>query len=90
MKKVAAIAEKVDRLMAVGFIWEAQYPEWLSNIILVKKLSGKWRMCVDLIDLNKACPKDSLSIPRTDLIIDSIVGHCLLSFMDAYSTYNQI
>ncbi|KAL0313369.1 UNVERIFIED_CONTAM: hypothetical protein Sradi_5736200 [Sesamum radiatum] len=36
-----------------------QYPEWLANVVLVPKANGKWRMCVDFTDLNKACPKDS-------------------------------
>ena len=47
-------------------------------------------MCVDFTDLNKACPKDSYPLPRIDQLVDSIAGHQLLSFMDAFSRYNQI
>jgi len=47
-------------------------------------------MCVDFIDLNKACPKDSYLLPQIDLLVDLTVGHQLLSFMDAFSGYNQI
>jgi len=47
-------------------------------------------MCVDFTDLNKACPKDSFPLPRMDVLIDSTSGHELLSFMDAFSGYNQI
>ena len=57
---------------------------------MVKKTNGKWRMCVDFTDLNKACPKDSYRLPRIDQLVDSIAGHRLLSFMDAFSRYNQI
>jgi len=53
-------------------------------------MNGKWRMCVDFTDLNKACPKDSFSLPRIDQMVDSIAGHKLLTFMDAFSGYNQI
>ena len=74
--------------MAAGFIREVYYPEWLANVILVKKANGKWRMCVDFIDLNKACPKDSFPLPRIDQLVDSTVGHKLLTFMDAFSGYN--
>ena len=57
---------------------------------MVKKENGKWRMCVDFTDLNKVCPKDSYPLPRIDQLMDSIAGHKLLSFMDAFSGYNQI
>ena len=47
-------------------------------------------MCVDFTDLNKACPKDSFSLPMIDQLVDATVGHGLLSFMDAYSRNTQI
>jgi hypothetical protein len=85
-----AVAEEVEKLLKVGFISKVDYPEWLANVVLVKKLYNKWRMCVDFTDLNKACPKDSFSLLRIDLLVDSTSGHQLLSFMEAFSGYNQI
>ena len=58
--------------------------------MLVKKANGKWRLCIDFTDINKACPKDNFPLPRIDLIVDATAGHELLSFMDAFSGYNQI
>ena len=57
---------------------------------MVKKANGNWRMCIDFTDLNKTCPKDSYSLPRIDTLVDSTARHQLLSFMDAFSGYNQI
>ena len=57
---------------------------------MVKKANGKWSMCVDFIDLNKACPKDSYPLPHIDQLVDSTAGHKLLSFVDAFYGYNQI
>ena len=47
-------------------------------------------MCVDFTDLNKAYPKDSYSLPQIDTLVDSTARHKLLSFIDAFSGYNQI
>ena len=57
---------------------------------MVKKANGKWRMCVDFTDLNRACPKDSYPLPQIDNLVDLTARHELLSFMDAFSGYNQI
>uniref|UniRef100_A0A2N9HFN3 RNase H type-1 domain-containing protein n=1 Tax=Fagus sylvatica TaxID=28930 RepID=A0A2N9HFN3_FAGSY len=85
-----AVMEEVEKLLTARFIREVYYPEWLANVVMVKKSSGKWRMCVDFTDLNKACPKDSYPLPRIDQLVDSTVGHKLLSFMDTFSSYNQM
>ena len=45
---------------------------------------------MDFTDLNKACPKDSFPLPRIDQLVDSTARHKLLTFMDAFSGYNQI
>ncbi|XP_074355327.1 uncharacterized protein LOC141694568 [Apium graveolens] len=89
-ERAIALAEEVERLLDVGLIRESFYPEWLANPVLLKKPNGKWRTCVDFTDLNKACLKDSFPLPRIDQLVDATAGHALLSFMDAYSEYNQI
>ncbi|XP_045791855.1 uncharacterized protein LOC123886594 [Trifolium pratense] len=86
----AAIAEEVEKLKEAGFIEEIKYPSWLANVVMVKKANGKWRMCVDFTDLNKACPKDPYPLPNIDKLIDGASGCKMLSFMNAYSGYNQI
>ncbi|KAL0284655.1 UNVERIFIED_CONTAM: hypothetical protein Sradi_7191200 [Sesamum radiatum] len=57
-EKDKVIQAEIDKLMAAGQIEEIQFPEWLSNVVLVPKSGGKWRMCIDFRDLNKARPKD--------------------------------
>ena len=47
-------------------------------------------MCVDFMDLNRTCTKDSYPLPRMDTLVDSTTRHEILSFMDAFSGYNQI
>jgi len=90
LERVAAANAKVQKLLKVGFILECQYSEWIFNVVLAKKPNGTWRMCVDFMDLNKACPKDSYPLPKIDKVVDATAGHALLSFMDAFSEYHQI
>ena len=85
-----AINEEVVKLLLEGAIREVEDPEWLANVVLVKKENRKWRLCIDFTDINRECPKDSFPLPRIDLIVDATAGHELLSFMDAFSGYNQI
>ena len=85
-----AVMEKVEKLLVARFIREVYYLEWLANVFMVKKSNRKWRMCVDFTDLNNACPEDSFPFPRIDQLIDSTAGHELQTFMDAFSSHNQI
>ena len=50
------VKDETQKLLSAGHIREIQYPEWLADVVSVKKANGKWRMCVDFTDLNKACP----------------------------------
>jgi len=84
------ISEETQKLLSAGHIREIQYSEWLANVVLVKKANRKWRMCVDFTYLNKGCPKVSYLLPIIDALIDSASGCRLLSFLDAFSGYNQI
>ena len=69
--------EEVDKLLKMKFVQEVYYPEWLANIVLIKKANKKWRACIDYIDLNKACPKDSYPLSRIDQLMDATSGHQL-------------
>jgi hypothetical protein len=85
-----AVREEVERLLKIGAVREVLYPQWLSNTVVVKKKNGKWRVCVDFTDLNKACPKDPFPLPKIDQLVDSTAGHERMSFLDAFQGYHQI
>jgi len=89
-EKSEASEKAVNDFLEENFIYEAKYTSWLSNVVLVKKSNGIWRMCVDYTDLNRDCPKDAYPLPKIDKLVDNSSSYKLLSFMDAYSSYNQI
>ncbi|KAJ8624791.1 hypothetical protein MRB53_033321 [Persea americana] len=83
-----AVIEEVQKLLEAEAIKEVHYPQWLANTVVVKKKMGKWRVCMDFTDLNKACPKDSFPLPKIDQLIDATAGHDRMSFLDAYRGYH--
>ena len=75
--------EEVTKLIEVDFIRKVDYPEWLMNVVLIKKANENWRMCI-------ACPKDSYPLSSIDQLIDVTSRFHVMSFMDAFSGNNQI
>jgi hypothetical protein len=89
-KKVKVVEAEVQRLQDAKVIREVLYPVWLANTVPVKKKNGKWRMCVDFTDLNKACKKDDFPLERVDKIVDDAANSEILSLLDMFSGYHQI
>jgi hypothetical protein len=79
-----AIKKELAKLLTDGFIREVFHPEWLAYPVLVrKKNSNEWRMCVDYTDLNNHGPKDPFGLLRIDQVIDSTAGCDLLASLTA-------
>jgi hypothetical protein len=90
-EKAKLMGEEINHLLEAKFIREIKEAMWLSLPVMVEKKDTKvYRMCIDFTALNKHCPKDNFPLPRIDQIIDSTAGCERLSFLDAYSGYNQI
>ena len=51
-------------------------------MVVVKKKNSKWRVCVDFLDLNKACPKDPFLVSKIDQLVEATYGHLGMSFLD--------
>jgi hypothetical protein len=88
--KAEGARNEAKRLMSASVIREVTYPEWLANTMMVKKANGKWRMCIDFTDLNKACPKDEFPLPRIFSLVDASATSELVSLLDCYLGYHQI
>ena len=81
---VEAVKLEVKRLKEVGVIKEVFFPEWLANTVVVRKKNGKWRVCVDFMDLNRACLKELFPMPKVDQLVDATYRHPRMSFLDAF------
>jgi len=89
-EKCLAAKAEAEKLLSARFIREARYTTWLANVVMVTKPNDNWRMCVDYRNINSACSKDTYPLPNIDRQVDGAANHKILSFLDAYSGYNQI
>ena len=62
----------------------------MSDVVMLEKANGKWRMCIGFTDLNKVSSKDSFPLPAIDRLVDVSVNYKVLNFINAFSGYNQI
>jgi len=90
VERCQALSEEVDRLLQAHFIRETHYPDWLSDLVLVKKKSGKWIICIGFTNLNQTYPMDNFPLSKIDQLVDTIVRHEIFSFMGASFENNQI
>jgi hypothetical protein len=88
--RVKSAEAEVQKLLDARIIREVQYPVWVANVVMVPKKNGNMRMCIDFIELNKACPKDPYPLPRIDVIIDQAASCDMLSLLDCFSGYHQV
>jgi hypothetical protein len=84
------VKKEVEKMIEAGFIRTCRYAEWISNVVSVQKKDGRWRVCVDFRELNRATPKDEYPMPVAETLINAAAGHKMLSFMDGNAGYNQI
>ena len=83
-----AVKDEVMKFKQAGTIKEVFYLEWLANTVVMKKKNGKWWVCMDFTDLNKACLKDHFPMPKIDQLVDATIGHSRMRFLDAFQGYH--
>ena len=83
------IRKHLEQLLSAGIIRKSKSP-WASNVVLVRKKSGKLRMCVDYRMLNNRSVKDSYALPRIQEVFDVLQGSKYFSTIDQKSGYHQV
>eukprot|EP00253_Pinus_taeda_P028921 PITA_28921 len=84
------VREELQKILKVNFIYPISDSQWVSPLVVVPKKNGKWRICVDYRQLNKATLKDYFPLPFIDQVLDTLAGKSSFSFLDGFSGYNQI
>ena len=84
------VKEELQKLLNVYFIYPISNIQWVSPLVIVPKKNGKWRVCIDYRELNKATLKYHFPLPFIDQVLDTLAVKKYFSFLDGFSSYNQI
>jgi hypothetical protein len=84
------VKKEIEKMLEAGFIRPGKYAEWISSIVPVQKKDGRWWVCVEFRDLNRATPKDEYPMLVAETLINAATGNKILSYMDGNAGYNQI
>jgi hypothetical protein len=84
------VKKEIEKMLEAGFIRPCRYAKWISSIVPIQKKDGRWRVCVDFRDLNRATPKDEYPMPVAEMLINAATDNKILSFLDGNAGYNQI
>jgi hypothetical protein len=84
------VKEELQKLLHANFIYPISDSKWVSPLVIVPKKNGKWRICVEFQELNKATYRDYFPFPFIDQVLDTLSGKRYFSFLDGFSGYNQI
>ena len=82
------IKEEITKQIESRLVEVTQYPTWLANVVSAAKNDGKFRICVDYTDLNKASLKDNFTLPNIHILIYNCAKHEMQSFVDCYECYH--
>ncbi|GFZ19944.1 hypothetical protein Acr_28g0006490 [Actinidia rufa] len=69
-ERLKVIEDEISKLIKANVVREAHYPDWLANVVVAPQKGGKWRVCVDFTDLNKACPKDRFLVTKRGIEVN--------------------
>ena len=84
------IEKEIKKLFNAKSIVTLIFSKWVANLVPVRKKDGEIILCVDFRNLNKVSLKDNYPLPKTDHILQKVVGDARISTMDGFSCYNQI
>jgi hypothetical protein len=89
-KVALTIQKELQKLYEACIIEPIRYSHSVANYVPVRKKSGEIHICIDLINLNRACLKDNCPLPSMKHILQAVTGSGMMSMLDGFSSYNQV
>jgi hypothetical protein len=75
------VKEELQKLLNVNFIYPISNSQWVSPLVIVPKKNGKWHVCIDYHELNKATLKYHFPLPFIDQVLDTLAGKNIFLFL---------
>ena len=82
------IKRELDEMVSLGVIKPVTGPtDWVSSVAYTQKPNGRWRMCLDPKDLNRAVKRSHHHTPTLDEMTHKLKGSTVFSKLDARRGY---
>ena len=79
ISQTEAVNNELDRMLEQDVIEEVHEPShWVSNLVIVPKKSGEFRVCCDLREVNKAVIRERYVLPKVDDTLHAMRGLSIL------------
>jgi hypothetical protein len=84
------IKKEIKKMYDDKIIVLLRFSKWVSNLVPTRKKTGEIRLCIDFRNVNKFSLKENYPLPKTDHILQKVVGSSRISLLDGFSSYNQV
>ena len=79
------LKEELNKLLKAGLVFPVEHSNWANPVVIIRKHTGGWRVCVDYKPLNAATKSNHYPLPFIDDILDEVAGYESYSVCDGYS-----
>jgi hypothetical protein len=86
----ATIRKELEKLLKVGIIFSVKYPEWVSKLVLVHKVTDHTVFFIDLCTFNWVIMKDHFLLPNLEMVPQQVARSQVMPLLDSFSGYSQI
>ena len=82
--------KELTKLIEANIVFPIKHSSWVAKLVLVRKKSGKIRICVYFRDLNRVSLKDRHPLPSMEQILSEVTRSKRFSILDGFLGYNQV